>query len=229
MATTGLPHEGTVNVGFTGSLILARTPLPLTNLDPLTGLEVELVGRRTDHWQLAAVPDRAQGTSGWAAALVAALVHATTAPVLIADVSDSDAALLMADSPGGHRWSALLNALVGNGPWATATGCAEAMAGIAEVVVSWAAEAGQTTTTEAVTEALSAADRDNRAADQAWRDAARAAPVDVAAVTEIVRNQVSFIEVYVLRVLATLGLAVPVQDTGSWWAHLASKADTRSP
>jgi hypothetical protein len=225
VATTGRPYDGTVNVGFTGSLILARTPLPLTDLDPLAGLEVELVGRRTDHWQLAAVPDRAQGTSGWAAALV----NATTAPVLIADVSDSDAALLVADSPGGHRWSALLNALVGNGPWATATACAEAMAGIAEVVVAWAAEAGQTTTIEAVTEALSAADRDNRAADQAWRDAARAAPVDVAAVTEIVRNQVSFIEVYVLRVLATLGLAVPVQDTGSWWAHLASKADTRSP
>jgi hypothetical protein len=56
-----------------------------------------------DHCQLAAVPDHAQGTPGWAAALV----HATTPPVLIADVSDSDAALLVADSPGGHRWSAL--------------------------------------------------------------------------------------------------------------------------
>jgi hypothetical protein len=47
--------------------------------------------------------------------------------------------------------------------------------------------------------------------------------------SEIVRNQVSFIEVYVLRVLAVLGLAVPVQDTSPWWAHLASKANTYSP
>jgi hypothetical protein len=47
--------------------------------------------------------------------------------------------------------------------------------------------------------------------------------------TEIVRHQISFIEVYVLRVMAVLGLAVPVQDTGSWWAHLASTADTHAP
>lgn len=210
-------------MGFTGSLILARTPQPLTDLGLLTGLDGELVGRRADHWQLA-VTDRAQGTPGWAAAFV----DATAAPVLIADVSDSDTALLVADSPGGHRWSALLNALVDSGPWATttpATACSDAVAAVAEVVVAWAAEAGQTVTAEAVTEALSVADRDNRAADQAWRDAAG----DVAAMTEIVRNQVAFIEVYVLRVLAVLGLAVPVQDTSPWWAHLASQANTHSP
>lgn len=62
------------------------------------------------------------------------------------------------------------------------------MAAIADVVAVWAAEAGQTVTAEAVTEALSAADRDNRTADQAWRDAAG----DVGAMTEIVRNQVFF-------------------------------------
>ncbi len=103
------------------------------------------------------------------------------------------------------------------------------MAAVAEVVVACAAEAGQTATVEAVTETLCAADRDNRAADQAMRDAVGDATVDVAAMTEIVRNQISFIEVYVLRVLAVLGFAVAVQDTGSWWAHLASTSDTPAP
>jgi hypothetical protein len=42
-------------------------------------------------------------------------------------------------------------------------------------------------------------------------------------------EQTSLIEVYVLRVLAVLGLAVPVQDAGSWWAHFASQAHTHSP
>lgn len=55
----------------------------------------------------------------------------------------------------------------------------EAMAAVAEVVVGWAAEAGQTATVEAVTEALCAADRDDHAADQAMRDTLG----DVAAVT----------------------------------------------
>jgi hypothetical protein len=44
---------------------------------------------------------------------------------------------------------------------------------------------------------------------------------------EAVRNQISFIEVYVLGVLAALGLAVPVGDGASWWAHLAAQAQTR--
>jgi hypothetical protein len=56
-------------VGFTGSLILALTPQPLTDLGLLMGLDGELVGRRADHWQLA-VTDRALGTPGWAAAIV---------------------------------------------------------------------------------------------------------------------------------------------------------------
>jgi hypothetical protein len=45
----------------------------------------------------------------------------------------------------------------------------------------------------------------------------------------IVRNQISFIEFYVLRVMAVPGLAVPVADPGSWWAHLASQAHTHCP
>jgi hypothetical protein len=71
------------------------------------------------------------------------------------------------------------------------------------------------------------ADRDNRAADQAFSDALDAG--DFAATHEVVRNQVSFIEVDVLRVLAALGVAVSVQDTGSWWAHLANQAHAPSP
>jgi hypothetical protein len=47
--------------------------------------------------------------------------------------------------------------------------------------------------------------------------------------TEVVRNQISFIEVYVMRVLAVLGLAVSVGDADSWWAHLTSQAHTHCP
>lgn len=54
----------------------------------------------------------------------------------------------------------------------------------------------------------------DRAADMAFGDALDAG--DFAATNEVVRTQISFIEVYVLRVLAVLGLAVPVPD-GSWW------------
>jgi hypothetical protein len=131
-------------------------------------------------------------------------------------VDDSDTALLLADSPRGHRWSALLTALVDGAP---------AVATAIDVVVAWAAEAGQTATAEAVAEVLSAAERDNRAAHQAWRTAGD----DAAAMTEIVRrNQISFIEVYVLRVLDVLGLAVPVQK-GTFWAYLAGQAHSPSP
>jgi hypothetical protein len=207
-------------MGFTGSLILVRTPVPLTDLDPLAGQDVELVGRRADQWQLAAVDGHAQDTPDWAAALV----DATIAPVLIAVVDDSDTALLLADSPGGHRWITVLNAPADSAGRAAVVDT-RAMTAIAEEAVAWAAEAGQTVATAPVLEALCAADRDNRAADQAFSDAAG----DVAAMAEVVRNQISFIEVYVLRVLAVLGLAVPVGDAGSWWAHLASQAHTHCP
>jgi hypothetical protein len=211
-----------VIVGFTGSLLLARTPLPIAELHPLAGLEVELIGGRADGWQLAAITtELAQDTPGQ----VAALVTATTAPVLIAEIYDSDTALLHADSPEGHRWKALLNTQVEDGPWARPTACTETITAIADIAVDWAAEAGQTTTIEAVTAALTAADRDHRAADQAMRDAAG----DARATIEIVRTQIPFIEVYVLRLLAVLGLATPVQNTGSWWAHLARTADTHTP
>jgi hypothetical protein len=207
-------------MGFTGSLILARTSVPLTDLNPLAGQDVEFIGRRDDQWQLVAVAGHAQDTPGWAAALL----DATTAPVLIAVVEDSDTALLLADSPGGHRWITVLNAPADSAGRA-AVADTRAMTAIAQEAVVWAAEAGQTVTTEHVLKALRAADRDNRAADQAFDDAAG----DVEAMAEVVRNQISFIEVYVLRVLAVLGLAVPVAEAGSWWAHLATQAHTRYP
>ena len=203
-------------MGFTGSLILARTPLPLTDLEPLAGHDVELVGRRDDQWQLAAVDGHAQDTPDWAAALV----DATAAPVLIAVVDDSDIALLLADSPGGHRWVTVLNAPPDSAGRA-AVADTRAMTAIAETAVAWTAEAGHATDTTAVLEALCAADRDNRAADKAFSEALDAG--DFAATNDVVRSQISFIEVYVLRVLAVLGLVVPVAD-GSWWAHLASQA-----
>jgi hypothetical protein len=89
----------------------------------------------------------------------------------------------------------------------------------AEAAVAWAAKAVHTVATDAVLAALREADRDNRAADQVFSDALDAG--DFAATHEVVRNQISFIEVYVLRVLAALGIVVSVRDTGSWWAHLA--------
>ena len=132
--------------------------------------------------------------------------------------------VMLADSPAGHRWITVLNAPADSAGRA-AVADTRAMTAIAEEAVAWAAEAGQTVATEQVLEALCAADRDNRAADQAFADAAG----DVEAMAEVVRNQISFVEVYVLRVLAVLGLAVPVAEAGSWWAHLATQAHTRCP
>ena len=203
-------------MGFTGSLILARTQTPLTDVEPMAGLEVELVGRHADDWQLAAIDGHLPDVPGCAAALV----DTTAAPVLIAVISDSDTALLLADSPGGHQWITVLNAPADSAGRA-AVADIRAMTAIAETAVAWAAETRHTADTEAVLEALCAADRDNRAADEAFSHALDAG--DFAATDEVIRNQVSFIEVYVLRVLAVLGLAVPVPD-GSWWAHLASQA-----
>lgn len=209
-------------MGFTGSLILARTPDSLLDMDLLTPHEAELVGRHVDHWQLATVLGDFPDIPG----LAAALVDATAAPVLIAVVDDSDTALLLADSPEGHRWITVLNAPADSAGRA-AVADSRAMTAIAETAVAWAAEAGHTVTTEPVLEALCAADRDNRAADKAFSDALDAG--DFAATHEVVRNQISFIEVYVLRVLAVLGLSMPAAEAHSWWAHLASQVDTHSP
>ena len=75
-------------MGFTGSLILARTPDSLLDMDLLAPHEAELVGRHDDHWQLAAV----HGDFPDIPRLAAALVDATAAPALIAVVDDSDTA-----------------------------------------------------------------------------------------------------------------------------------------
>jgi hypothetical protein len=202
-------------MGSTGMLILVRTTTPLMEIDLLAGRDVEIVSRRDDHWQLAAVAGHAENTPEWAATLVGV----TAAPVLIAVVDDSDTALLLADSPGGHRWITVLNAPP-DSAGRSAIADSRAMTAIAEVAVVWAVEAGHTVATKRVLDALCAADRDNRAADQAFADAGG----DVAAMTEVVRDQVSFVEVYVLRVLAALGLAAHVQNPESWWARLADQA-----
>jgi hypothetical protein len=96
------------------------------------------------------------------------------------------------------------------------------MTAIAEQAIGWAAEAGHTATREHVLAALCAADLDNQAADQTMTDAAG----DLAAMGAVVRDQISFIEVYILRVQAALGLTVTIEDTDSWWAYLANQAHT---
>ncbi|WP_414939740.1 hypothetical protein [Amycolatopsis sp. cmx-11-51] len=53
-------------MGFTGSLILARTPDSLLDMDLLAPHEAELVGRHDDHWQLAAVHGDFPDVPGWA-------------------------------------------------------------------------------------------------------------------------------------------------------------------
>ena len=91
-----------------------------------------------------------------------------------------------------------------------------------------AAEARQTVAAEPVLEALCATDRDNRAADQAFSDAAG----DVTAMTEVVRNQISFIEVSVLRVPAVLGLSMPATEAGcgrTWPTRWSRAAHSQTP
>ena len=70
--------------------------------------------------------------SAWAAALV----DATTASVLIAVVDDSDTALLLSESPGGHRWITVLGA-PGDSAGRAAVAGSRAMTAIAEVAVAW--------------------------------------------------------------------------------------------
>ena len=52
------------------------------------------------------------------------------------------------------------------------------------------------------------ADRDNRAADKAFSNVLDAR--DFAAADDVVHSQISFIEVYVLRLIGVVGLTVPV-------------------
>ena len=196
-------------MGFTGLLILAQAEVPLTDLQPLVGCNVELVSRRDDGWQLATLTDDVRGP----AQMGVLLVDATAAQVLVAQVNDSTHALLMADSPSGRRWQVWLNGTafaVGDPP----------DLGDAQGAVAWAAEAGKAAGPEVVLKAMSAADRDTEAFNRAWTDARK----DVDALGDVIRNQTSHVEIHVLRVLAALGFAARAVEEDSWWGYLVRKS-----
>jgi hypothetical protein len=185
-------------MAFTGLFILARTDAPLTDLGWAARLGVELLGRRDDGWQLAAVSGHLDDAPGWANTLV----NITAAPALIVMITHSTTALLLGASPDSPAWVCVLNAP----PDSTAPAMvadAAAMSATAQEAVAWAAQAGHTVATDMVLDALSAADRASG-------------------------NQATFVEVYVLRVLAVLGLAVSIPVAMSWWAQPASQVDTSS-
>lgn len=93
-----------------------------------------------------------------------ALVDATTTPVVIAVVSNSDTALLPADSHDGHRWITVPNAPADNAGRAAFADTRTITAAVETGVVS-TTEAGHPA--EAVLEPLCAADpRTNRATNQ---------------------------------------------------------------
>ncbi|MGH3495013.1 MAG: hypothetical protein ACRDQ1_17510 [Sciscionella sp.] len=89
-------------------------------------------------------------------------MDATTALVLVAVVENCATALLLADSPERHRWITVLNAPA-DSVGRAAVADSRAMTVIAEALVAWAGEAGQTVATEPVLEALCTADLDNQA------------------------------------------------------------------
>ncbi|CRK57625.1 hypothetical protein [Alloactinosynnema sp. L-07] len=92
-----------------------------------------------------------------------------------------------------------------------------------------------TAAVEHVPEVLVAADRHNRSTDQAMTDSAS----DVGALDAAIGNQISFIEVYVLRLLAALGVAMPIDDVdvlvgipsqpGAYTHHVGDLAGFDSP
>lgn len=93
-------------MGFSGHLVFARSSRPLREIPVFDGAE-EAVGpeeRRPGGWRTVQLR---QGT--WNVERLPALVDRTGAPACVADVSDSDLALVTGLDTTGRRWQAWLN------------------------------------------------------------------------------------------------------------------------
>jgi hypothetical protein len=128
-------------MGFSGHLVFARSERPLLEAPVFEGLEAELKdiasawSARPGGWQTL------QFEHGvWVDDHLAALAGWTGAPVCVADVSDSDLALVTGLGTDGRRWQAWLNldnaaALLTDEPddvddmslWISAPACDEAV------------------------------------------------------------------------------------------------------
>ncbi|MEU6542032.1 hypothetical protein [Streptomyces sp. NPDC046859] len=93
-------------MGFSGHLVFARSSRPLRKSPVFDGAEgaVDLDERRAGGWQTVQLR---QGT--WNVERLPALVDGTGAPACVADVSDSDLALVTGLDTTGRRWQAWLN------------------------------------------------------------------------------------------------------------------------
>jgi hypothetical protein len=93
-------------MGFSGHLVFARSSRPLREIPVFDGA-AEAVGpeeRRPGGWRTVQLR---QGT--WNVERLPALVDRTGAPACVADVSDSDLALVTGLDTTGRRWQAWLN------------------------------------------------------------------------------------------------------------------------
>ena len=160
-------------MGFWGSYVFARSREDLSGLPEVQTLggDVDLALRGDDGWQVLALH---RANPVLAEAAVPALVAATGAPALVANVADSDFAHVIADTPAGVRWSAMLNRTMAAGYGFPVDGGLDefgdlpgellaefALPGVPEAsasAVQWSAEGGALADLAAVTAALTAND-----------------------------------------------------------------------
>lgn len=220
-------------MGFSGVLVLGHSvEQPVTSVGPLAGLgkdQALLVGRRADGWQLVEV----LGHTGHASVWVPALVAVTAAPVLCAEVHDSDSAVVLADSPAGHWWSAWLprrSAFDAGDVPATGEllqqqrlelGLASGTE-TAPQAAAWATDAGQRVDVDHIAAALDAADTDSTTLDNTDQTFFSQENPDTRAYAEALLSRPPFVEIYVSRLLDSLGINPPPIDPASAWAHMAS-------
>ncbi|WP_052434309.1 hypothetical protein [Streptacidiphilus melanogenes] len=140
-------------MGFTGDFVLARSDVPLREralfASGCTDGHLDCVSScrsRPGGWQTLQIH---HGVRDDSLAAFQELVHDTAAPILIANVMDSDVCQVRGLTPSGARWSTFLDP-----PVAADYGIPEPAPGAAADITRWAAEAGFTADAEALAAVL---------------------------------------------------------------------------
>lgn len=136
-------------MGFTGDFVLARSDQPLRELPMFasgcTDGDLDCVSScwpRPGGWQTLQIH---HGVRDDSLPAFQGLVAATGAPILIANVMDSDVCQVRGLAPSGARWSTFLDPVM-----AADYGIPEPSPGTAEYITRWAAEAGFTADADAL-------------------------------------------------------------------------------
>ena len=140
-------------MGFTGDFILARNDQPLRELAFFVSGCVQgdldcvfTCWPRPGGWQTLQI---GHGVRDDSLSAFQGLVEVTGAPILIANVMDSDVCQVRGLAPSGARWSTFLDPVK-----AADYGIPEPAPGAAEHITQWAAEAGFTADPDALADVL---------------------------------------------------------------------------